>query len=258
VTAVKPAAAGRSATIALAFFFAGVASRELFRLLPDGWDTLAWKLSWVALSLGGLAVAHHMDPREALAELGLRVRPAPGLGFALIASIPMLLVLAATSKIHPPDSAGSLLAAALLAPLTEEIFFRGYLFRQLYRRARWSFSRAIIVSALFFGLAHMGTALRSSAWEVAGVTVVTGLGGAFFAWLLVCWDDNLWVPIGMHAFMNLWWELFDGDGTALGSWAANSSRGLAVAAAIAITLARERRKAAAARPSKRVLPEGEA
>jgi hypothetical protein len=42
----------------------------------------------------------------------------------------------------------------------------------------------------------MGTALRGGALEVLGVTGITTLGGAFFAWLFVRWNDNLWVPIG--------------------------------------------------------------
>jgi CAAX protease family protein len=159
----------------------------------------------------------------------------------------MLLVLVATSDLAPSLPAGALAGSVLLAPLTEEIFFRGYLFRQLFRRANWSFGRAALVTALFFGLAHIGSALRGNPWEVAGVVVITGLGGAFFAWLLVRWGDNLWVPIGLHVFMNLWWACFDGDRTALGTWAANGSRGAAVAAAIGITLWQSRRERASGR-----------
>jgi uncharacterized protein len=121
-------------------------------------------------------------------------------------------------------------------PSTEEILFRGYLFRQLHRRAGWRFVPAVLVTGVLFGLAHMGTALRGGALEVLGVTGITTLGGAFFAWLFVRWNDNLWVPIGVHLFLNAWWELFAVSQNAIGNSGANGARALAIVAAIGITL----------------------
>ncbi len=57
-----------------------------------------------------------------------------------------------------------------------------------------------------------------------GVTGITTLGGAFFAWLFVRWNDNLWVPIGVHLFLNAWWELFAVSQNAIGNWEANGAR----------------------------------
>ena len=37
-----------------------------------------------------------------------------------------------------------MLSSVLLAAFTEEILFRGYLFRQLYRRAGWHFVPAVL------------------------------------------------------------------------------------------------------------------
>ena len=69
-----------------------------------------------------------------------------------------------------------------------------------------------------------------------GVVAIIGVGGVFYAWLFVRWEDNLWVPFGMHMFMNLWWEVFAVDETALGTWFANILRLLTVVLAIVLTV----------------------
>jgi membrane protease YdiL (CAAX protease family) len=177
-----------------------------------------------------------MGPRAAIAELGLATPAVRGLGIALLASLPMLVVLMLASKDAMQFVPQTMLSSVLLAAFTEEILFRGYLFRQLYRRAGWHFLPAVLVTGALFGLAHAGTALRGGALEVLGVVGITTLGGAFFSWLFLRWNDNLWVPIGMHLFMNAWWELFAVSTNAIGNWNATVARALAIAAAIFITL----------------------
>jgi len=177
-----------------------------------------------------------MGPRSAIAELGLAGSAVHGVGIALVASLPMLVVLLLVSKNAMQVMPAGVLSSVLLAAVTEEVLFRGYLFRQLYRRAGWHFVPAVLVTGILFGLAHVGTALRGGAQEILAVVAITTLGGAFFSWLFVRWHDNLWVPIGMHLFMNLWWELFAVSTNAIGNWGASGARALAVATAIAITL----------------------
>jgi membrane protease YdiL (CAAX protease family) len=222
--------------IALLCFFLALASREVVRNLPPAVAGPAWKLGWVLFCLGGLWIAYRMGPRAAIAELGLSAPAVRGLGIALLASVPMLIVLLLVSKNGMQFVPQTMLSSVLLAAVTEEILFRGYLFRQLYRRAGWRFVPAVLVTGVLFGLAHVGTALRGGAMEVLGVAAITTLGGAFFSWLFVRWDDNLWVPVGMHLFMNAWWELFAVSTNALGNWSANGARALAIAGAIFITL----------------------
>jgi uncharacterized protein len=222
--------------IALLCFFLALASWEAFRFLPAAVAVPAWKLGWVLFCLGGLWVAHRMGPRAAIAELGLAAPAARGLGVAFLASLPMLVVLFLVTENAMRFEPRTMLSSVLLAALTEEILFRGYLFRQLYRRAGWHFVPAVLVTGLLFGLAHVGTAFRGGLLELLGVIGITMLGGAFFSWLFLRWGDNLWVPIGMHLFMNAWWELFAVSANAIGNTSAMVARALAVAAAIFITL----------------------
>jgi len=222
--------------IALLFFFLALASREVLRALPVAVPGPTWKLGWLLFCLGGLWVAYRMGPRAAITELGLAAPVFRGLGIALLASLPMLVVLLLVSRNPMQFVPQTMLSSVLLAAVTEEILFRGYLFRQLYRRAGWHFVPAVLVTGLLFGLAHIGYALRGGVLEVLGVAGITTLGGAFFSWLFVRWDNNLWVPIGMHLFMNAWWELFAVSTNAIGTWNANGARALAIVAAVVITL----------------------
>lgn len=226
----------RFAIIALAVFFLAIASGELLRYLPSRVATPLWKTVWIGLCFLGLFLAHRMGPVAALGELGLHESLWPGVWIALLASLPMLLAFAFTAKVNPDLSLGHTLKVAALGPFAEEVLFRGYLFRQLYRRAGWGFLSAVGVTAGLFGSAHLRNVLgEGNIWQVLGEVAITGAGGAFFAWLFIKWRDNLWVPVAMHGFMNVWWEVFAIDRTAVGGWLANGARLVTVVAAIAIT-----------------------
>ena len=227
----------------MAVFAVAIGSGGLFRYLPSSLSTLSWKAFWTVLCLVGLRLAHHLRTSEALGELGLRAPWLPALGAMLLASIPMLATFALTSKPNPNLSLIPALATGVMAPLTEEILFRGYVFLQLYRRARWSFAGSVGITAGVFGIAHLGSlAGKGSVPQILAEVGVVAAGGAFYSWLLVRWRDNLWVPIALHGFMNLWCETFACDENP-GNWRTNAGRGLTVLAAIGITVARARRAA---------------
>ncbi len=89
-----------------------------------------------------------------------------------------------------------------LWPFAGEVLFRGYLFLQLYRRAQRCLLSAVVTTALVFGLVHFGNMqAERGPWRLLAEVLITGLGGAFFAWLLVRWDNNLWIPIS-HACLH--------------------------------------------------------
>jgi membrane protease YdiL (CAAX protease family) len=93
-----------------------------------------------------------------------------------------------------PDSKASmliyLLIGGVIAPLAEEIFFRGILYGYL---RRWGVIAAVTVSTLLFVLPHL----------TGGSLPVTQLvGGIVFA-LAYETEDNLMVPITIHCLGNL-------------------------------------------------------
>jgi uncharacterized protein len=84
------------------------------------------------------------------------------------------------------------LSACLMAPVTEETFFRGFVFAGL--RKRWGFWVGAVVSALIFGVVHAGTG-------PAAIPFLAVLGGAFaYAYER---SGSLWPAVFAHAINNL-------------------------------------------------------
>jgi len=81
-----------------------------------------------------------------------------------------------------------LLLMVVLAPIVEEIVFRGLLYRML--RERWGVIISVAVSALFFSLVHHGLLISPQL-----------LGGIIFA-LAYEWSRSLWVAIALHMGAN--------------------------------------------------------
>lgn len=82
------------------------------------------------------------------------------------------------------------LGAGLLAPVSEELYFRGLLHG--WFRSRLRFWPRVLVSSAIFGLAHLDSP------AVAASSFVLGLGNAVAYEL----SDSLWPPIAMHITTN--------------------------------------------------------
>ena len=80
-------------------------------------------------------------------------------------------------------------AVVIVAPLAEELFFRGLWYRGL--RDRWGMPTALLVSGGLFGLFHLN----------AGVIIPFSLVGIIFAWANEE-SGSLWTSIGAHAGFN--------------------------------------------------------
>jgi membrane protease YdiL (CAAX protease family) len=226
------------ATVALFIAIDNVRRFPGIALLPSPGRVLLWKLVQPVLCVVAVMVVHRLRPAPAVAELGLDQSVRSGLRFALLATAPMLLVYGVMARFTVHSSLLAGVQTALASPLAEETLYRGYLFGQLRRRAGLPMWLAVAASAAPFAWGHLyqteGHGFHVG--ETLGVLAVTGFGAWFFAWLFERWRWNLWIPIGMHAFMNLWWELFGVDETALGGWLANAARVATIGIAIVLTL----------------------
>lgn len=88
------------------------------------------------------------------------------------------------------------LAIVVIAPLGEELVFRGVLFLGV---ARWLGPiPAAVVSSIAFGLIHLQPELAATAF----MTAYAAPFGLFACWLLHRFG-SLWLPIGVHAGSNL-------------------------------------------------------
>jgi len=150
----------------------------------------------------------------------------------------MLLAFAVTSSINAKMSVLSVGVGCFVAPFAEEMLFRGYMFGQLYRRARWGFWLSALIPSALFALGHAYQA--GGLWELTGIFAVTGVGSLLGCWIYMWWQFNLWVVFWLHCLMNLWWEVFGVADTALGGWIANGARLLTIAIAILLTTNKDR------------------
>ncbi len=142
------------------------------------------------------------EPRDDLAGPGALKQTSAGLaiGLALMAAIVAVAAVIGVYRLQGPGDAHFLLPALVLAGLfpavSEELLFRGILFRWIEEFAgTWP---ALIISSLLFGASHLANP-NASALAVIGIALEGGLllGGAYML------TGKLWLPIGIHAGWNL-------------------------------------------------------
>lgn len=82
-----------------------------------------------------------------------------------------------------------------LVAVSEEIFFRGILFRMINRR--WNIWAALVISVLIFGGLHIFND-NATLWSSIAIAIEAGsLLGAAYAY-----SKNIWLPIGIHWIWN--------------------------------------------------------
>ena len=205
------------------------------RVLQTPWSEGLLKVGvWALPSIAVLCLAWRQSVAKAIEELGLATNPLVGYGFALAASLPMLI--GPSHGFMPTLQTSSIVGTVMLAPITEEVLFRGLLFRQLYRRAGRSLLRAMLVSALAFAFAHFTRAdfRVTSTVTLAGQIGSTTIVGLVLAWLVYRWD-SVWPAVGLHTFLNLSWELY-GRGQAGGTSRTFFLRAASIGLAVLLTL----------------------
>jgi membrane protease YdiL (CAAX protease family) len=209
------------------------------RRFVSGWLFVgAYNVLQIASCIAAVIGAHRARLRTAFEELGLRGSFCRAVTFSFVAGLPMLVTFWLSSRLNTQITVLSVAVGCFLAPFAEEVLFRGYMFGQLYRRARWGFWLSAIVPSALFALGH---AYQSrDPLELLGIFAVTGIGGLLGCWLYLRWNGSLWFVFCLHALMNLWWEIFGVAETALGGWIANAARLATIALAILLTIYKDR------------------
>lgn len=170
-------------------------------LIAYGWQTFAAWLFSLRMTGFRLALWGFTRPSKAF----LWTIPA---GLAGVYAVTLLYGLVVDSKQQeilsefPRSSSGVvlfLLVAVVMAPLCEEIFFRGFLFRGFAES--WGWAWGAVVSAAVFGIAHL---------QLDVFVPLFALGLAL-AWVYKR-TGSLWTSIALHALFNGlsvlgWWLL---------------------------------------------------
>jgi len=174
-------------------------------------ETMIW--NWL---LAGFAIYAWVQGNRSLADLGLKISFRPGffLGATLVlASIAYMLwqmqqvrqLSSARQQVRSvirfysqtlPRSQGELFLFtlfAITAGFCEELLYRGFLIP--YIEAFSNKGAAVLLSSVFFGLSHA----YYQGWDRA---LSTGGMGVVFAGLYI-FSGSLWLPIILHAFMDM-------------------------------------------------------
>ncbi|MEO1516312.1 MAG: CPBP family glutamic-type intramembrane protease [Bacteroidota bacterium] len=226
-----------------------------FELLESlGIDLQGRWLRYTAYHLSGLLIvllvtAGLFGEHKMLSALGLQKGLVKGTAYGLLFCAPMLFGYAFIGQWQ-----GLSLLTALtvfIGAAMEEVIFRGFLFGLLYRFLGWRFLPAAMLSALIFGSAHLyqGNSLE----QTIGVFAVTLMGGVWFSWLYSKWNNNLWIAISLHFFMNLSWQIFAIDTTALGGGGANLFRIMTIAFSIVFTIAYLKQRSSRSSYTKKIM-----
>jgi membrane protease YdiL (CAAX protease family) len=150
--------------------------------------------------------------RPSLAELGFRATPSrAAVGWVVVARLTYGIVttiyVGAVKHVTPNAPLGPLhgtstvkavdviIAAVLLAPIGEELFFRGYMYASL--RGRMPVFWAALLSSALFGATH--PIYGSTAWNLVPVLAMAG----FAMCLLYERTGSLWPAIAFHMMMNV-------------------------------------------------------
>lgn len=171
--------------------------------------------------------------------LGLKQNPLKAFVVALIITLPMLLSSSIIGSLKEDMHWLKFLHYVVFAGFFEEFLFRGFLFGILFRKLSWGFIPAAIVASLVFGLGHLYQS--EEFYKALGIFLVTFVGSAWFAWLYIEFDNNLWLPIFLHILMNMSWYIFSLAGNALGDITPNIFRFISIALSV-IYIIRYRKK----------------
>ncbi len=169
-----------------------------------------------------------------LSSIGFDTSAYKAFAFAVLFTLPMFLGFSLLFDISNELSWNGILIKVVAAGLFEEMYFRGFLFGQLFRYGNLKFIPAVSSGAIIFGLLHLyqGT----EALELIGIFLITFLGAILFSWVYAEWNFNLWVPIFLHMLMNLAWEIFNVSDNALGGIWSNVFRALTIFLVIFLTI----------------------
>ncbi|MEL7270798.1 MAG: CPBP family intramembrane glutamic endopeptidase [Bacteroidota bacterium] len=198
---------------------------------------LAYLITGIPLILGTLSIGRATDFFQ---NLGLDQSIIKGFLFALICTLPMYFGFSVMFEFNPNLKLNTILIGVVSAGFFEELYFRGFLFGLPFRKTKLGFILSVLFGALYFGALHLYQSTELN--ELVGIFLITFLGAILFAWVYVEWNFNLWVPIFLHMLMNLAWELFSVDDTALGGIYSNIFRFLTILLVIVLTLLYKRRK----------------
>ncbi|BEP30172.1 CPBP family intramembrane glutamic endopeptidase [Helicovermis profundi] len=161
-------------------------------------DFLLLFILWIAFVIKRVKIKEYIS----FSKLSLKNLPV-FIGISFLAQSLSTFLLTLTNYIHPIENSYNdmlavlksqsifitIISAVILAPITEEILFRGIIFKKLHNNI--NLKTAIVIQAMLFSFVHFNLAQ----------TLPTFLLGVVLAYMYYK-TNNLWVPIFIHIIYN--------------------------------------------------------
>jgi len=188
---------------------------------------------WMVLLPIGVAVLV-AGPRRWASAIGLDGSIWTAAKVGLISTAVLPLTYAFIAPLSSENIPYEIVLSAVFPGIGEEILFRGMMFGLLFRFAGWGFLPAALLVASIFGVEHFYQG--SSALDLLGIFGITAIAAVWWSWMYIEWNNNIWVPIGLHVLMNGYFQIFSVSDSALGSWSFFFIRGVVVLISVALTV----------------------
>ncbi|QNJ96949.1 CPBP family intramembrane glutamic endopeptidase [Constantimarinum furrinae] len=198
---------------------------------------LAYSIVGIPLLVGTMLLR---GVRNSFDALGLNRSLLKALLFSLVCTAPMLIGFALVFEFNTEINLNTILVSVIAAAFFEELYFRGFLYGLVFRYTKVGFIPSILFGALLFAFIHLYQSQDPT--TLIGIFLTTFLGAVLFAWVYTEWNYNIWVPVFLHLFMNLFWELFSAGENALGGVYSNVFRIITIVLIIVLTLMYKKRK----------------
>lgn len=193
----------------------------LYETYPSEIPTIIWKSLQIILCIGVIIIMRRKSLNFSLKEFGFHKSALVGLGIALLATSPIVIFFLIFGQLNTEFTMSYFIMTAVASPFSEEILFRGLLFGQLYKWAKWPFWAAALVNILPFAWGHLYQS-DGSLLQTTGVLLIIGIGAAFFAWLYLRWEFNIWILISYHALANGWFYIFSPGNSVVSNYLSTS------------------------------------
>ena len=200
--------------LTIVFFAFYLILKQYFSTIKENLDTLTKNglLSYVlTYSIIGIPIyigTYLINSKQNIvSNLGLNHNPIKPFFIALLFSLPMILGGLFFFEFNKEISIPNLVAGTIVVGFVEELFYRGFLFGQLFKYAKLGFISVIILGAIIFATGHLYQS--QDTFELIGIFLITFMGAILFAWLYVEWNYNLWIPIYLQTVCDLTSYLLD-------------------------------------------------
>lgn len=183
--------------------------------------------------------AYLITKQHPIKVLGLEYGFYSGLFYGFLFTLPMFIGYAIYGTFNKDMTGWNVFNSMVSAGFGEEYFYRAFLFGILFFYCGWGFIPAALIASVFFGAGHLYQA--NELGSALGVFAFTAMASIGFALMYMTWQ-SLWLPVFLHGFMDLSWDMFSIETDVRGNTIANVFRFITIGLAVYFSIRKGKRE----------------